>query len=221
MEKEQLGVPAGYKAICRLHKKLSVGSRMKAFTLRDEMLRFKAGAGWVDTFRAFQVEFAKFARLIGGFPDLKLTEPDCCMVVLKNLGIEVKRYILLHAKIDSMVALEEAIKFYNSNLKILQFADGKGKGRERDDHANPLQFPNAKGGGKEKNHKRNPKGGKGGDKGSRDNPKGGKGKKGKGDEKGKKGDKNDPKKGKGKDQANQATAEDKKKGKVCHNCHEE
>ena len=201
VEKEQLGVLAGYKAIRRLHKDLSVGSRIEALTLRDEMLRFKARAGWdrpLDTFRAIQVEVAKFARLIGGFPDLKLTEPDCCMVVLKNLGVEVKRYILLHAKIDSMAALEEAIKFYNSNLKILQFADGKGKGRERDDHANPLEFPNAKGGGKEKNAKGNPKGGKGGNKGSKDNTKGGKDKRGKG-EKGKKGDKNDPKKGKGKD----------------------
>ena len=72
------------------------------------------------------MEVAKFARLIGRFPDLKLTESDCCMVVLGNLGVEVKRYILLHAKIDSMAALEEAIKFfYDSNLKILQFADGK------------------------------------------------------------------------------------------------
>ena len=45
VEKE-LGVPAGYEAIPRLHEKLSVGSRIKALTLRDEMLRFKAGAGW-------------------------------------------------------------------------------------------------------------------------------------------------------------------------------
>ena len=105
VEKEQVGVPAGHEAIRRLHEELSVGSRIEASTLRDEMLRFKAGAGWdrpLDTFRAIQVEVAKFARLIGGFPDLKLTEPDCCMVVLKNLGVEVKRYIRAKAASKAM-----------------------------------------------------------------------------------------------------------------------
>ena len=77
------------------------------------------------------MEVAKFARLIGGFPNLKLTEPDCCMVVLKNLGVEVKRHILLHAKIDSMAALEEAIKFYDSNLKILSLLMERKRGRAR------------------------------------------------------------------------------------------
>ena len=54
--------------------------------------------------------------------------------MLKNLDVEMKRYILLHAKIDNMVELERAIKFYDANMKILSFAD-TGK-----DHANPLLF---------------------------------------------------------------------------------
>ena len=52
-------------------------------------------------------------------------------MIVKNLDVKVKRYILLHATIDSMVELERATKFYNANIKILNFAE-KGK-----DHANP------------------------------------------------------------------------------------
>ena len=127
-------------------------------------------------FRNVQVELAKYSRLISGFPDLFLSEADQSMIVLKNLDVEVKRYILLRAKIDSMVVLERAIKFYDANIKILNFAE-KGK-----DHANPLLFEEKrKGKGKKKGKGK----GKEGDKGKKK----GKGKekeneKGKGKEKG-------------------------------------
>ena len=64
------------------------------------------------------------------------------MIVLKGLDADVKRYILLHAKIDSLSELETAIKFYDANIKILTFADS-GRGRDRrnnNDIANPLNF---------------------------------------------------------------------------------
>ena len=94
--------------------------------------------------------------------------------------LAVKHYILLHAKIDNMVELERAIKFYDANVKILNFSEKPGKG----DHANPLLF-------------------KGNGKGEDGKGKGKKGKeKGKGKEAKKEDDKKDEKgkgKGKGKD----------------------
>ena len=136
--REQLFVSAGYEAMRRLHQDLSVCSRIEASTLREEVLRYSppkiTKERPLDVFRNVQVELAKYARLISGFPDLFLSEADQSMIVLKNLDVEVKRYILLHAKIDSMVELERAIKFYDANIKILNFAE---KGKE---HANPLLF---------------------------------------------------------------------------------
>ena len=151
IEREQLGVSAGYEAMRRLHQDLSVCSRIEASTLREEVLRYSPPKSTkerpLDVFRNVQVELAKYARLISGFPDLFLSEADQSMIVLKNLDVEVKRYILLHAKIDSRVELERAIKFYDANIKILNFAEkgerpressslrgegkGKGKGKEK------------------------------------------------------------------------------------------
>ncbi|CAE7450552.1 unnamed protein product, partial [Symbiodinium microadriaticum] len=78
VEKEQLGVPAGYEAMRRLHQELSVCSRIEASSLREEILRFttpKAIANRpLEVFRCVQVELAKFQRLTAGFPDLALTE---------------------------------------------------------------------------------------------------------------------------------------------------
>ena len=181
IEREQLGVSAGYEAMRRLHQDLSVCSRIEASTLREEVLRYSPPKVTkerpLDVFRNVQVELAKYARLISGFPDLFLSEADQSMIVLKNLDVEVKRYILLHAKIDSMVELDRAIKFYDANIKILNFAE-KGK-----DHANPLLFEEkGKGKGKEKGKGKGKEGDKGKEKGKR-KEKGSE--KGKGKEKGK------------------------------------
>ena len=221
VEKEQLGVPAGYEAMRRLHQELSVCSRIEASSLREEILRFtteKAIANrLLEVFRCVQVELAKFQRLTAGFPDLALTEADSCMVMLRNLSVETKKYILLHAKIDSFSQLESALRFYDSNLRILDFQDRSGKG----EHANPLQF--------DKNKDRKGKDNKGKDKG-KDNKGKEKGKdkdkngKGKGDEKGKtgKGNKGDQEKDKGKRQGAAATSSkdgaeaSKKKCFICH-----
>ena len=47
----------------------------------------------------FQVELAKYFRLISGFSNLFLSKADQSMIVLKNLDVKVKRYILLQAKV--------------------------------------------------------------------------------------------------------------------------
>ena len=85
---------------------------------------------------------SRYGRLTGSFPDLALTEADKCMVVLQNLDSDIKRYVLLHARIDSLDQLETAIKFFDSNLKILQFSE---KSSKKGDHANPLQWKEGKG----------------------------------------------------------------------------
>ena len=171
----------------------------------------------MDVFGNVQVELAKYARLISGFPDLFLSEADQSMIVLKNLDVEVKRYILLHAKIDSMVELERAIKFYDANIKILNFAE---KGKE---HANPLLFEEkGKGKGKEKGEKgkgKGKEGEKGKEKGKR---KGKENEKGKGKEKGK----SNNGKGKGEEKSSGSNQPEKPKDPnryahiKCYNCNE-
>ena len=140
IEREQLGVSAGYEAMRRLHQDLAVCSRIEASTLREEILRYSPPKSTkdrpLDVFRNIQVELAKYARLVANFPDLFRLEADQSMIVLKCLDVEVKRYILLRAKIDNMVELERVIKFYDANVKILNFSEKPGKG----DHANPLLY---------------------------------------------------------------------------------
>ncbi|CAE7332492.1 unnamed protein product, partial [Symbiodinium microadriaticum] len=116
VEKEQLGSPAGYECVRRLHQELSVGSRIEASTLRTEILQFKSSTPSdhpLDCFRNVQLEMSRFARLTQGFPDLALSEADKCMVILRNLDNDIKRYVLLHAR--------------------------------KGDHANPLQWKENKG----------------------------------------------------------------------------
>ena len=130
----------------------------------------------LDMFRNVQLEIAKFLRLTAGFPDLALSEADRCMVVLRNLDVEVKKYVLLHATVDSMEQLETALKFYDANLKILTFQEKDGKGAK--EHANALTFDD-KGKGK-KGDKGKEKGKKGKDKDGKNGKEKEKGKDGKG-----------------------------------------
>ena len=227
VEKEQLGVPAGYEAMRRLHQELSVCSRIEASSLREEILKFTTPKGIanrpLEVFRCVQVELAKYQRLTAGFPDLALTEADSCMVMLRNLSVETKKYILLHAKIDSLNQLESALRFYDSNLRILDFQDRSGKG----EHANPLQFERNK-----DRFDRRGKDNKGKDKGKDKGKEKGKDKdnksKGKGDEKGKtgKGNKGEQEKDKGRHQGAAATSskdgaeKDQATKKKCFVCHE-
>ena len=221
IEREQLGVSAGYEAMRRLHQDLSVCSRIEASTLREEVLRYSPPKVTkerpLDVFRNVQVELAKYARLISGFPDLFLSEADQSMIVLKNLDVEVKRYVLLHAKIDSMVELERAIKFYDANIKILNFAE-KGK-----DHANPLLFEEkGKGKGKEKGEKGKGKGKDGDKTKGKEKGKAKEQEKGKGKEKGK----SNNGKGKGEEKSSGSNQPEKPKDPnkyahiKCYNCNE-
>ena len=220
VEKEQLGVPAGYEAMRRLHQELSVCSRIEASSLREEILKFTTPKGIAN--RPLEV-FRCVQRLTAGFPDLSLTEADSCMVMLRNLSVETKKYILLHAKIDSLNQLESALRFYDSNLRILDFQDRSGKG----ERANPLQFERNK-----DRFDRKGKDNKGKDKGKDKGKEKGKDKdnrsKGKGDEKGKtgKGNKGDQERDKGRHQGAAATSskdgaeKDQATKKKCFVCHE-
>ena len=72
VEKEQLGVPAGYEAMRRLHQEFSVCSRIEASSLREEILKFTTPKGIanipLEVFRCVQVELAKYQRLTAGLP---------------------------------------------------------------------------------------------------------------------------------------------------------
>ena len=88
--------------------------------------------------RDIHLEVSRYSRLTSSLANLALSEADRCMIVLRNLDTEVKKYVLLHARIDSMEQLEQALEFYDANLKILTFQD-KEKGA-KNDQANPVHF---------------------------------------------------------------------------------
>ena len=122
--------------------------------------------------------------------------------MLRNLSLETKKYILLHAKIDNLNQLESALHFYDSNLRILDFQDRSGKGEHANFSLKETRIVLT--GGKNNKGKDKGKDNKGKEK---EKDKDGKSK-GKGDEKGKngKGNKSDQKKDKGKHQGAAATS---------------
>eukprot|EP00439_Symbiodinium_sp_Y106_P010330 s13231_g1.t1 len=160
-------------------------------------------------FRNIQLEIAKFSRLSAGFPDLALSEADRCMVVLRNLDVEVKKYVLLHARVDSMEQLETALKFYDANLKILTFQEKDGKGAK--EHANALTFDDK---GKGKKGDKGKEKGKGKDK----DGKNGKGKDKDSKDKGKGGAAKDSGKGSGSNKDKDKEKEERLKNIKCYNC---
>ncbi|OLP85772.1 hypothetical protein AK812_SmicGene33198 [Symbiodinium microadriaticum] len=224
VEKEQLGSPAGYECVRRLHQELSVGSRIEASTLRTEILQFKTttpGNRPLDCFRNVQLEMSRYGRLTGSFPDLALTEADKCMVALQNLDSDIKRYVLLHARIDSLDQLETAIKFFDSNLKILQFSE---KSSRKGEHANALSFEKNKGKWDNKGKDKGKGDTKGKEKGKEGKGKGDKGKEGKSGKEGKDKGKGGAAKDKGKgNPGNKGDNKDKEKEErlkniKCYNC---
>ena len=175
----------------------------------------------LDMFRNIQLEIAKFSRLTAGFPDLALSEADRCMVVLRNLDVEVKKYVLLHARVDSMEQLETALKFYDANLKILTFQEKDGKGVK--EHANALTFDDKgkgkkgdKGKEKGKGKDKDGKNGKGKEKGKDGKGKSGKDKDSKDNRKG--GAAKDSGKGSGSNKDKDKEKEERLKNIKCDNC---
>ena len=117
VEREQLGAPAGYEALRRLIRTCQFAPGLKPPHCEE---------------RSSGTNHPKSPKIVLWMPrwslpsivawcrrslTLRCRKQTRAKFVLKGLDVEVIRYILLHAKIDSMGELERAIKFYDSNVK--------------------------------------------------------------------------------------------------------
>ena len=87
----------------------------------------------LDCFRNVQLEMARYGRLTGSFLDLALTEEisvwSSCRILIPTSSV----VFFSTRGFDSLNQLETAIKFFDSNLKILHFSE---KSSKKDDHSN-------------------------------------------------------------------------------------
>ena len=201
MEIQQKGASAGYEFWRLLNAELSVRSRVEGQAMREQTLNLappKHLKRPLDIMRWFTTELLRFeAQISNRFPELKITEQEAVLHVLKFLDEDAKRYLLLHQTTSGLQPMMRGLQFYDEQLRVLNF--------QKEHHG----FASAFGSGKD---------GKGKDSKGKDGKgkKGEKGKDGKGKSSGKSG-KGDgkPKIGKGSSNREPSKA---KKTDVCRNC---
>ena len=201
VEIQQKGASAGYEFWRLLNAELSVRSRVEGQAMREQTLNLtppKHLKRPLDIMRWFTTELLRFeAQISNRFPELKITEQEAVLHVLKFLDEDAKRYLLLHQTASGLQPMMRGLQFYDEQLRVLNF--------QKEHHG----FASAFGSGKD---------GKGKDSKGKDGKgkKGEKGKDGKGKSSGKSG-KGDgkPKIGKGSSNREPSKA---KKTDVCRNC---
>ena len=201
VEIQQKGASAGYEFWRLLNAELSVRSRVEGQAMREQTLNLappKHLKRPLDIMRWFTTELLRFeAQISNRFPELKITEQEAVLHVLKFLDEDAKRYLLLHQTTSGLQPMMRGLQFYDEQLRVLNF--------QKEHHG----FASAFGSGKD---------GKGKDSKGKDGKgkKGEKGKDGKGKSSGKtgKGD-GKPKTGKGSSNREPSKA---KKTDVCRNC---
>ena len=201
VEIQQKGASAGYEFWRLLNAELSVRSRVEGQAMREQTLNLtppKHLKRPLDIMRWFTTELLRFeAQISNRFPELKITEQEAVLHVLKFLDEDAKRYLLLHQTTSGLQPMMRGLQFYDEQLRVLNF--------QKEHHG----FASAFGSGKD---------GKGKDSKGKDGKgkKGEKGKDGKGKSSGKSG-KGDgkPKIGKGSSNREPSKA---KKTDVCRNC---
>ena len=201
VEIQQKGASAGYEFWRLLNAELSVRSRVEGQAMREQTLNLappKHLKRPLDIMRWFTTELLRFeAQISNRFPELKITEQEAVLHVLKFLDEDAKRYLLLHQTTSGLQPMMRGLQFYDEQLRVLNF--------QKEHHG----FASAFGSGKD---------GRGKDSKGKDGKgkKGEKGKDGKGKSSGKSG-KGDgkPKTGKGSSNREPSKA---KKTDVCRNC---
>ena len=143
---KQKGASAGYELWRMLNNELSVRSRVEGQALREQVLSLRAPkhiSRALDMMRWYTTELLKYdSQIKPRFPEPAITEQEAILAVLRHLGDEAKRYLLLHgttSSLDGLDALMRGLQFYEVAVLTFQkehqpgkflnaFADqGKGK----------------------------------------------------------------------------------------------
>ena len=203
VEITQKGASAGYEFWRLLNAELSVRSRVEGQAMREQTLNLappKHLKRPLDIMRWFTTELLKFeAQISNRFPELKITEQEAVLHVLKFLDEDAKRYLLLHQTTSGLQPMMRGLQFYDEQLRVLNF--------QKEHHGFASAFGNGKD-GKGKDGKGKDGKGKKGNKGKDGKPKSsGKTGNGKGDGK--------PSSGKGSSNREPSRA---KKTDICRNC---
>ena len=145
VEIQQKGASAGYEFWRLLNAELSVRSRVEGQAMREQTLNLappKHLKRPLDIMRWFTTELLRFeAQISNRFPELKITEQEAVLHVLKFLDEDAKRYLLLRQTTSGLQPMMRGLQFYDEQLRVLNFQkehhgfasafgsgkDGKGK----------------------------------------------------------------------------------------------
>ena len=113
---------SGYELLRRITEEFSLQSRNEALHYRNQLLSYQVphGTNLLETVRLVEVAVNKYHRMLGAsMPDLRVLEADVYLLYLKNVPEEVKTYVQLHARNETVRGVKEAIETYYIRTRVI------------------------------------------------------------------------------------------------------
>ena len=113
---------SGYELLRRITEEFSLQSRNEALHYRNQLLSYQVphGTNLLETVRLVEVAVNKYHRmLVASMPDLRVLEADVYLLYLKNVPEEVKTYVQLHARNETVRGVKEAIETYYIRTRVI------------------------------------------------------------------------------------------------------
>ena len=113
---------SGYELLRRITEEFSLQSRNEALHYRNQLLSYQVphGTNLLETVRLVEVAVNKYHRMLGAsMPDLRVLEADVYLLYLKNVPEEVKTYVQLHARNETVRGIKEAIETYYIRTRVI------------------------------------------------------------------------------------------------------
>ena len=113
---------SGYELLRRITEEFSLQSRNEALHYRNQLLSYQVphGTNLLETVRLVEVAVNKYHRMLGvSMPDLRVLEADMYLLYLKNVPEEVKTYVQLHARNETVRGVKEAIETYYIRTRVI------------------------------------------------------------------------------------------------------
>ena len=140
---------SGYELLRRITNEFSLQSRNEALHYRNQLLSYQVphGTNLLETVRLVEVAVNKYHRMLEGgvglrMPDLRVQEADVYLIYLRNVPAEVKKYVQLHARNETVKGVKEAIETYYIRTRVI------GDTSFKPDGLHSLGGKEGKGGGK-------------------------------------------------------------------------
>ena len=114
----------GYEVIRTITSQYSIVSRMEAVFVREQALKLYQHVSHLkrptDLIRHLEDSFSKAEAKLSNFPELKLSEADCCSVLLQSLAAGVREYVVLHGSSSDWEALRKTLTYYEEQLRLCE-----------------------------------------------------------------------------------------------------